>query len=239
MSRRGLRANCVLEQEARWRVQSGLRGADGGGGGGGGRGEGGGPQDGWRCCGCESLYRKNQPQWKLKPRRSLTHHAHSRAYRSPVLSISPRLLALYLAVPLALSPTSSPSLALSRFYPISRNLRPPTPRRPLPQPNGSIASYSILGSTQLQRNRRALSWETKLRRNSFANRCRCGAKTPGSRALCDYSHPANASDFDYFGYFAARGRWSSDERETVNSRRGEIYLLTEIHIPVGTLLVGR
>ncbi|KAL0133078.1 hypothetical protein PUN28_000681 [Cardiocondyla obscurior] len=25
----------------------------------------------------ESLYRKNQPQWKLKPQRSLTHHAHS------------------------------------------------------------------------------------------------------------------------------------------------------------------
>lgn len=35
---------------------------------------------GWvaMLCGCESLYRKNQPQWKLKPRRSLTHHAHSR-----------------------------------------------------------------------------------------------------------------------------------------------------------------
>lgn len=32
-----------------------------------------------RFCGCESLYRKNQPQWKLKPPRSLTHHAHSRA----------------------------------------------------------------------------------------------------------------------------------------------------------------
>lgn len=150
MSRRGLRANCVLEQEARWRVQSGLRGADGGG-----RGEGG-PQDGWRCCGCESLYRKNQPQWKLKPRRSLTHHAHSRAYRSPVLSISLRLLSLSSCPSLPLWPTSSPSLALSRFYPISRNLRPPIPRRPLPQPNGSIASYSILGSTQLQRNRRAI-----------------------------------------------------------------------------------
>ncbi|KAK1118052.1 hypothetical protein K0M31_015499 [Melipona bicolor] len=36
---------------------------------------------GWWFCGCESLYRKNQPQWKLKPLRSLTHHAHSPARR--------------------------------------------------------------------------------------------------------------------------------------------------------------
>jgi hypothetical protein len=101
-------------------------------------------QDGWRCCGCESLYRKNQPQWKLKPRRSLTHHAHSRAYRSLALSLSLSIL---------LPPLSRLRLALSRFYPISfpRNLRSPPSRTPFRR-----FLHSIPGSTQLQRNRRAI-----------------------------------------------------------------------------------
>lgn len=72
-------------------------------------------QGGGDAVAAESLYRKNQPQWKLKPRRSLTHHAHSRAYRSPVLSISPR----FSPPSTSLSFISPPSLALSRFYPIS------------------------------------------------------------------------------------------------------------------------
>lgn len=92
-------------------------------------GGGGGPRMGGDAVAAESLYRKNQPQWKLKPRRSLTHHAHSRAYRSPVLSISPRLT-LHRPPRLSLSFISPPSLALSRFYPISFVTF--TPSRPPP-----------------------------------------------------------------------------------------------------------
>lgn len=105
-------------------------------------------QDGWWCCGCESLYRKNQPQWKLKPRRNLTHHAHSRAYQLPALSISPHRLfpSFFLHLPVFLS-----LFLVSLFYSISFVTFVPRHserfRRLL---------HSIPGSTQLQRNRRAI-----------------------------------------------------------------------------------
>jgi len=86
-------------------------------------------QDGWQCCGCESLYRKNQPQWKLKPRRSLTHHAHSRAYRSPALSISLLVVSLSLSSFLQSAPSTSRSFSILPH--LLRNLRSP-PSRTVP-----------------------------------------------------------------------------------------------------------
>lgn len=194
MSRRGLRANCVLEQEARWRVQSGLRGADGGGGGGGGVGL---RMGGGAVAARAYIARTN-------PNGNSSLGGASPIMHTPVLtgrSCSRSLLVFSLSLSLspgvsfALSPISPQSLALSRFYPISRNLRLPIPRRPLfhspTVPSPPTLSWVALSS----RGTVALSWETKLRRNSFANRCRCGAKTPALPSLfsplCDYSHPAN------------------------------------------------
>lgn len=84
-----------------------------------------------------------------------------------------------------------------------------------------------------------LSWETKLRRNSFANRCRCATKTPvhslGGSSTPVISSPARHHrterltvfypllrrnrDFDYLGARCTRrnrGRASSRDRSLVN-----------------------
>jgi len=118
------------------------------------RGGGGGPRMGDDAVAAESLYRKNQPQWKLKPRRSLTHHAHSRAYQSPMFSIS---LLIFPRPPLSFISLLSP--ALRRFYPISFVTfvfsSSSRPLAPITQQFHRLL-HSILGSTQLQRNRRAI-----------------------------------------------------------------------------------
>lgn len=144
MSRRGLRASCVLEQREMPGFRGGRWGTRG--------------TAGWWFCGCESLYRKNQPQWKLKPPRSLTHHAHSRVRRSHPPC---RTLDIYY---IASSPHTPAQLAL--------NYRGTVP----------------------------LSSETKLPRNSFANRCCVVA--PLRRSLPrlpanDPSFSCHRSRFDY------------------------------------------
>lgn len=151
MSRRGLRANCVLEQEARWRVQSGLRGADGGGG-----------RVGLRMGGGAVAARAYIA--RTNPNGNSSLGGASPIMHTPVLTGRPCsrsllvfTLSLSLLLFLSLFHLSHRRLSLFLGFtpsPVTVVLRPP--RRPLPQPNDSIASYPILGSTQLQRNRPAI-----------------------------------------------------------------------------------
>lgn len=144
MSRRGLRANCVV-----------VRGAGGGAGfcrcsgvGGWRR-----AQDGWRCCGCRELISQEptpmETQASEKPHPSCT---------LPCLPVARTLdLSSSLSILFSLSFISPPSLALSRFYPISFVTFVPLVSflAPITQQFQRLL-HSILGSTQLQRNRRAI-----------------------------------------------------------------------------------
>ena len=117
---------------------------------------------GWWFCGCESLYRKNQPQWKLKPLRSLTHHAHS-----PVLAAS-SLARSHPLQPVLTSLSKGSNYVYIYIYIYSVV--------PFAISRARLHLILLLGpelALNAARGTVPLSSETKLPRNSFANRCRC------------------------------------------------------------------
>lgn len=151
MSRRGLRANCVMVLEAGSgagdsvgaTVPGGWRRA----------------QDGWRCCGCRELI--SQEPTPMETQASEEPHPSCTLPCLPVaraLDLSSSL-SLSLFVRLSLFHLTSISRSFSVLPHLLRNLHTlPSPSRflaPITQQFHRLL-HSILGSTQLQRNRRAI-----------------------------------------------------------------------------------
>lgn len=113
-------------------------------------------QDGWQCCGCRELI--SQEPTPMETQASEEPHP---SCTLPCLPVARALdLSSFLSPSSSLTFISPPSLALSRFYPISfvtfvSSGPSPRPLAPITQRFHRLL-HSILGSTQLQRNRRAI-----------------------------------------------------------------------------------